>query len=193
MSGRLSIVAQIVGVFAMAFNIFSYQQKKQKGIIAFQLFGSVLFTVHFFMLKAYMGGLLNAVGIVRAVVFLKKDVFKSEHFAWVVVFEAIYALSYVLTFTLFGTPFTFTRAVVEVLPLVGMTATTIAFRCKRVKTTRLLGLVSSPAWLVYNIVSHSVGAICCEAFSLVSVVVGLIRIDGKNKEDEKSTKQTGEE
>ena len=64
------IVAQIIGVFAMAFNIWSYQQKQQKHIIALQLVGSTLFGLHYFMLGAYMGGLLNAVGIVRAIVFL---------------------------------------------------------------------------------------------------------------------------
>jgi len=66
------IPAQIIGVFAMIFNIWSYQQKQQKHIIALQLLGSALFTVHFFMLGAYMGGLLNAVGIVRRSFFYGK-------------------------------------------------------------------------------------------------------------------------
>lgn len=178
------IAAQIIGIFAMAFNIFSYQQKQQKGVIAFQLFGSALFTVHFFMLKAYMGGLLNAVGIVRAVVFLRKDIFKTDNIWWLIGFEAVYALSYLLTFTVFGTAFTFGNAVVEFLPLIGMTATTIAFRSRSAKTTRLLGLISSPSWLIYNIVSLSVGAICCEAFSLLSIFVGMFRLDKKKEADE---------
>ena len=171
--------AQIIGVFAMIFNIWSYQQKKQKYIIALQLFGSALFTVHFFMLGAYMGGLLNAVGIVRAIVFLCKNKLKSEHVLWLIGFILIYILSYVLTFTLLEKKFNPINAIVEVLPVIGMTATTFAFRCKTAKTTRLLGLVSSPAWLIYNIVNFAIGAICCEVFSLISIIVGLIRLDGK--------------
>ena len=171
------IAAQIIGVLAMAFNIWSYQQKQQKYIIALQLFGSLLFTAHFFMLGAYMGGLLNAVGIVRALVFLYKDKLKSQHVLWLVAFILAYILSYFLTFTLFKKEFTLINSIVEILPVIGMTATTIAFRCKTAKSTRLLGLVSSPAWLIYNIVNLSIGAICCEVFSLISIIIGLIRLD----------------
>ena len=182
----IEIIAQTIGVFAMAFNIGSYQQKQQKYIIALQLIGSTLFTVHFFMLGAFMGGLLNAVGIVRALVFLYKDKLRSEHIAWTIGFIAVYLLSYAATFTILEKPFNVQNALVEVLPVIGMTATTFAFRCKSAKSTRLLGLVSSPAWLIYNIVSVSVGAICCEVFSLISIAVGIWRLDNKKgkKEDE---------
>ena len=44
----METAAQIIGVFAMAFNIWSYQQKQQKSIIALQLGGSLLFGVHYF-------------------------------------------------------------------------------------------------------------------------------------------------
>lgn len=173
------IIAQTIGVFAMAFNIWSYQQKQQRYIIALQLLGSALFTVHFFMLGAYMGGLLNAIGIVRAVVFLCKDKLKSEHFLWLIGFILVYFVCYALTFTLFGKAFTLPNAIVEILPVVGMTATTIAFGCKTAKATRLLGFISSPSWLVYNVVSLSIGAICCEVISIVSIFVGFLRLDRK--------------
>ena len=80
---------------------------------------------------------------------------------------------------LVGKTFNPANAIVEILPVIGMTATTFAFRCKTAKATRLLGLVSSPAWLIYNIVNFAIGAICCEVFSLISIIVGLIRLDGK--------------
>ena len=177
------IATQIVGIFAMAFNIWSYQQKQQRFIIALQLVGSLLFTVHFFMLGAYMGGLLNAIGIIRAIVFLYKDKLKSEHFLWLVGFILVYILSYVLTFTLLGKAFNPKNAIVELLPVIGMTATTFAFRAKTAKTTRLLGFISSPAWLIYNIISLSIGAICCEVFSLISILVGLLRLDRTEEEN----------
>ena len=94
----------------------------------------------------------------------------------------IYAASYVLTFTVFNKKFDVWNAVIEVLPLIGMTATTFAFRSRTPKTTRLLGLVSSPSWLVYNLISLSIGAICCEVISLVSILVGYLRMDRKKGE-----------
>lgn len=141
-----------------------------------------LFAVYcaFFYARRVHGGLLNAVGIVRALVFLYKDKLKSDHVLWLIGFILIYALSYVLTFTLLGKEFNAANAIVEILPVIGMTATTFAFRSKTAKTTRLLGLVSSPSWLIYNIVNFSIGAICCEVFSLISIIIGFIRLD-RNK------------
>lgn len=74
-----AIIAQIVGLFAMAFNIFSYQQRTQKRAIAFQLGGSTLFAINYLMLGAVVGGILNAVGIVRALVFLNRENLKATH------------------------------------------------------------------------------------------------------------------
>lgn len=185
----MKITAQTIGVLAMIFNILSYQRKKQTGVIVFQLIGSTLFTVNFFMLKAYTGGLLNAIGILRAVVFLKRDLFKSERAVWLVCFEIVYAACYVLTFTAFKTPFTFKNALLELLPVVGMTATTVAFRSTAASTTRALGLISSPAWLIYNLFAKSYGAICCEIISLISIVVGFFRLDQKSEEKEENERE----
>ena len=176
---------QILGVFAMAFNILSYQQKTQRSILAWQLIASALFTVNFFLLGAYVGAMLNAVGIIRSIVFLYKDKLRTDHPLWMVGFIAVYFVSYVLNFTVFGKEFTAGNAVLEILPVIGMSLTTFGFRYKEAKTSRLIGFANSPLWLVYNILSSgSIGAICCDTFSFTSVVVGYFRLDKKKTEEE---------
>ena len=71
------IIAQIFGIFGMTMNVVSYQSIKQKNIILLQLFGSLFFTVNMFLLNAEMGGLLNLIGFVRAVVYSNKDKIKN--------------------------------------------------------------------------------------------------------------------
>jgi hypothetical protein len=83
----------------------------------------------------------------------------------------------VLTFTAFGKPLTIMNCITEFFPIIGMIATTISFRYSDAKTIRRFSLVSSPSWLVYNIVNFAVGAIICEVFCLVSIVVGILRLD----------------
>ena len=174
-----ALIAQIVGIFAMTFNILSYQQKTQKGAIAFQLGGSTLFAINYLMLGAVVGGILNAVGIVRALVFLNREKLKATHPAWLAGFITVYLLSYGLTFTVFGKEPTLFNLIIEFLPVVGMTAPTISFRLSDAKSIRRFGLISSPSWLVYNIVSFSVGAIICEVLSLGSIFIGMFRHDRK--------------
>ncbi len=175
------LIAQIVGLFAMAFNIFSYQQRTQKRAIAFQLGGSILFAVNYLMLGAVVGGILNAVGVVRALVFLNREKLQATRPGWLIGFTAVYLLSYALTFTVFGKEATAFNLIVEFLPVIGMTATTISFRLSDARAIRRFGLISSPSWLVYNIVSFSVGAIICEVLSLCSIFIGMLRLDRSAK------------
>ena len=175
------ILAQLVGIAAMAFNILSYQQKTRTRAIGFQLFGSALFAVNYFLLGAVVGGILNLVGTVRAVVFLNREKFRADRIGWLIGFTVVYLLSYLLTFTVFGKPVTVFNLIVEFLPVVGMTATTISFRLQDAGDIRKFGLISSPSWLVYNIVNFSIGAICCEVLSLGSILIGMLRFDVKKK------------
>lgn len=177
------ITAQTIGVAAMLFNILSYQQKTSKGVIIMQLFGGALFSVNFFMLGATVGGILNIIAVFRAIVFANKEKFKAESKAWLFVFVGLFVASYILTFTAFGKPFTVTSAVLELLPVIAMTATTISFRLNTASVIRKFGLISSPSWLIYNICNFAVGAIVCEAVSLISIFIGMIRFDIKKSKD----------
>lgn len=177
----IEIIGQVIGLFAMAFNILSYQQKSQKAVIGFQLFGSMLFAANYLMLGAIAGGLLNIVGIVRALVFLNKEKLHAEKPIWLIGFIAAYLASYVLTFAVFGKEVTPVNLIVEALPLIGMTAITVSFQMKDAKAVRFFGMLSSPSWLIYNIVSGSIGAICCEVLTLGSILIGMLRLDRKKQ------------
>lgn len=173
----IEIIAQAVGILAMAFNILSYQGKRQKTVILLQLFGAGLFAVNYLMLGAAVGGILNLLGTVRSLVFLFKDKLKADRKVWLVGFVLSYVAVYVLNFTVFGKELTVRNCIVELLPVVGMTALTVGFRLKNAADIRKCGLVSSPSWLIYNVTVGSWGAILCEIFTLISIFVGMFRHD----------------
>ena len=174
------MIAQGIGIAARVFNILSYQGKKQSTVIALQLVGGALFAVNFLMLGALVGGILNIIAVIRAVVFLFNDKLKTDRLPWLFGFVAIYILVYILNFTLFGKEPTLFNLVIEVLPVIGMVALNIGFRLKNAADVRKCGLISSPAWLVYNIESGSWGAIICETLTLISIFVGMFRHDKKH-------------
>ncbi len=178
----IEIVAQVIGIVAMAFIILSYQQKKQKGIIFFQLCGGLLFSANYLMLGAIVGGLMNVIATVRGVVYLNKERFKSDRWPWLAFFVCSYVAVYVLSFTVFGKEPTPVNFLLEVLPVIGMTASNLGFMAKEGATVRRFCLVSSPCWLVYNVAAFSVGAIICEVLSLFSIVIGMYRHDRKKEE-----------
>ena len=175
------IIAQAIGIIAMAFNILSYQGKKQSTVILLQLFGGTFFAINFLMLGATVGSILNIIGAFRAIVFLFKDKLKTDRLPWFVGFVALYIIVYILNFTVFGKPVAAKNLIVEMLPVIGMVALNIGFRMKNASDVRKLGLISSPAWLIYNVMVGSWGAILCEVFTLGSILIGMIRHDQVRK------------
>ena len=179
------IIAQIIGVFSAAMNILSYQCKSKNRLIFMQLFGSLLFTVNYLMLGAIVGGLMNGLAVIRAILFINKDRLHINDNVLIGALITSFLVSYVLAFTLFGVEPTLRNFIIEVLPVIGMSAVTVSFNMKNATAVRIIGItLSSPGWLVYNICSGSIGAILCEVFSLISLAVGIIRHDIKRKPKE---------
>jgi hypothetical protein len=175
----IEIIAQVIGIIAMAFNILSYQFKKKGSVIAAQLLGATFFAANFLLLGAVVGGILNILAAIRALVFLFKDKLKTDKLPWLLGFTAAYIAVYILNFTAFGKEPTPINLIVEVLPVIGMLALNIGFMRKNAADIRKFGLISSPAWLIYNIVVFSWGAIICETLSLISIFAAMLRIDKK--------------
>ena len=179
----IEIVAQIVGIFGMLASVLSYQQKGKARILTFQLLGSALFVVNFFMLGAFSGAILNLIAIIRALIFIYEDKIRGDHPAWTVGLTVVYILSYVSVFTVFGKEPTPLNLILEVLPVIAMTVTTIAFRSKEDKILRRVAFISSPLWLTYNFIFFSLGGIIGETLNLTSAIIGTLRLDRKKKEE----------
>lgn len=176
----IEIIAQVIGIIAMCFNIISYQGKNQRTVITLQLFGSSLFAVNYLLLGANVGGILNILAIIRAVVFIFRDKFKADKIYWLIAFIASYISVYILNFTVFGKEPTVFNLIIELLPVIAMLTLNIGYRFKNPAYIRRCGLISSPSWLIYNLVANAWGAILCEIFTLVSILIGILRHDKKS-------------
>ena len=173
----MELFAQILGMIGMVMNLISFQLKEQKKLIRLQFFSSIVFTFHYLLLGATMGWILNGLGICRAFVFSHKEHEWARKKGWLPLFISCYAIVYVLTFTVLGMEPTASNLLLELLPAIGMTATTIGFYLENATKVRLLSLTNAPTWMTYNIIRGSIGGTITEIICLVSVVVGIIRLD----------------
>ncbi|MBQ6823057.1 MAG: YgjV family protein [Clostridia bacterium] len=177
----IKLIAQIISIIAMCIALLSFQQKKQSRILVMQFCSGTLFTVHFFLLGAWTGCLLNLVGIFRAAVFANRSKKWASHIAWPILFCLLFAGIYVLNFTLLGLTPTLPNLLIELLPTLGMFATTISFRMEKASQVRAFSLISSPLWFTYNAINLSIGGMLTELFTLISILVGILRLDIKKK------------
>ncbi len=177
----MTLIAQMIGIIAMAANIVSYQFRKPSSIMLSQLIGSALFSVNFLMLNATTGAMLNLIGIFRALVYLNQHKIKLRKGYLIAIFILFYVISYACGFLLFQKEPTLPNLIVEVLPVIGMSAITVGFSANNARLIRFLGLVNSPCWLIYNVICFSVGGILCETFALISILSAFVRHDLKGK------------
>lgn len=178
----IKIIAQIIGIIAMIFNIFSYQCKNKRLLILMQFCGASLFCINYFLLGAYVGGMLNVLSVLRAAVFLAKDKLRADHIAWQIGFGICFFVVYGLSFTVLGTQANAFNLITELLPVIAMVLATIGYRLKNAAAIRKISIFASPMWLIYNSIVGSIGGIICESFALVSIIVGIIRHDIKKAE-----------
>lgn len=179
----MTVVSQAIGIVAMAVGVLSFQFRTQRGILAMQLLGSTLFALHFYLIGALSGALLNAIGIVRALIFLQRNRRAwAASPVWIYVFSALFLAEYALMFLVFGTPPTLKNFLLELLPVGGMIATTFSFRCRHARQVRLISSISSPLWLMYNAFHGSLGGVLVEIFNLISILLGFLRMDRRKKQ-----------
>lgn len=177
----IELIAQGISLLGMTMNVLSFQFKEQRQIIFMQLICSVFFGVSYIMIGAYVGGLLNAIAMVRAVVYWQRERFCAHKAFWVYAIGAACVGVYALSFTAFGVEASAKNLAVEVLPVIGMIITTFGFYLGRARAVRFIGIANSPLWLTYNLFNFNIGGIITECIVLVSIIIGIVRYDLKKE------------
>lgn len=175
----IDTVTQCIGIAAMLVSVFSFQCKSQKGIVTVQAISTSMWLIHFTLLGAVSGMLLNALAAIRSVIYANREKHKwAQSVVWAYVFIAASVVIYILTVTVFNEEdVTAKNLIFEALPTIGILATTIGFRLNNGFKVRCSQLISSPLWLIYDACSDSVGGTIAEIIALCSVIVGIIRHD----------------
>lgn len=172
---------QIIGYIATVICIFSFQSKTQKGIVVMQTFSCSLFAIHFYLIGAYSGALLNCICAVRAIIFTFRHKKWAGSVIWVYVFSILSFACYFITVFLLTPERTIKTYFIELLPVLGNVATTIATRLENAKLVRKYAFIASPLWLIYNGIMGSIGGVITEAFNILSIITAMIRLDFKRK------------
>lgn len=167
----LNMIGQGVGILAMIASVMSFQMRTHKSIMIVQIITAILFSVHFGLLGGETACVLNAVAVVRNVIFLHQN---DNRFCawrgWTVIFCGVMALFGALSW----------EGRISIIFIVSMIFNTVSLSMSDPQSVRRVILISSPLSLVYNILTGSIGGIINEILAECSAIVGLIRYR-KNK------------
>ena len=168
----IEIVGEVVGIFAMALIILSFQFKSRTGFYAMQMSGNVLFAISFWLLGNEAGSLMNLMGLFRGIIMLMPA--QKRNIWHLVLINVLFVGGAVFAGTIGGTGWAC---------LVSFAAQTLGTFSlwygsdKAIRWVQLCGI--SPLWITNNLVftqPPAIGGTICEAFSMISTIVYLIRV-----------------
>ena len=168
----VEIIAQILGVFAIIIGFLSYQTKSSKGVLALQSLTTVTFTVHYLLLGAYSGMIMNAVGIIRNFFYYNSQKKFFSWKCWPIVFALVSGTLGILAW----------KAWFDVFVVSGLVINTVCMSFKNAQNIRKSILVTSPLVLIYDILARSYSGAVYETVAIVSSVVGIVRFHKAAKE-----------
>lgn len=168
----MDIVANVVGVVAVAFYLLSYQQKTRNKIIVFNLTSRILYILQYILLGAFSGAVLDILGSVSSVLAKKKgSKFIKKHF-WLVFILVDLAIVAAGAVTM-----VFDKNYFGVFAIVGVLLHTSAFWIDDEKKIRLVSFAGSPFWLVYNFASKAYGSSIGDLLTTGSILIAIFRYD----------------
>lgn len=167
------ILGQIVGVFALATYILSYQQKKRENIILVNAISSALYVLQYIILGAFEGAALDVLSVVSTVAAHNKDKgFILKHTKLVIIIiNIIMVISGLFLY----------KNIFSLFPVIGAMLQNGAFWITEEKKIRIVSLVGGLFWFGYNLVSRAYVSVIGGIFFQVSIIIAIYRYDYKGK------------
>ena len=168
----MMLIGQFLGVVAVILGIITYQMRSPKALLIVNLFTCGVFCAHYLLIGAVSGFVLNAIGIVRNVVYTNRDkkIFSSP--LWPFAFALIMVAAGLFTWQDWRT----------ILMICALGLNSLCLSLKNAQHIRYSLLVTCPLVLLYNVLVHSYGGIVFEAMSIISAVIGILRFRRQGKE-----------
>lgn len=163
----MDIIIQMIGGFGILASIISFQCKKHHSILFFRTLNEFIFAIQYFLLGAYTGMAVNLVGCARNIIFTKQISRNKK--------TTLSAILFCITFVVFG--LSTWQGPKSLLIIFAKVLSTLAYGNKNTTIVRIIIFITSTSWLVYNYYVFSIAGMLCEAFTLCSLIIGILRLD----------------
>lgn len=159
------LLSQIAVIIATIFIAFTYFFKNRKKILILFILYSIFYGIHYLLLDALTGFLMNIVSIIRNIVFFRCEIKNKENSKLFLAF----LFSIIIVFG--------TYSYKDIFSIISMTASltsTYSIWQKNPKIYRVLAILVSICFIVYAIHIKSLLAIITEIILLFAEFIGLI-------------------
>jgi len=164
-----TLLGQIFGLIAVFLGFLSFQMKEQKKLLIVQTATSLAFVIHYMLIGAYSGMLVNVLGIFRNLAYYHKDKPLFSGRKCPIFFAVLIGLSGLLSW----------QGYYSLFVILGVGINTLCLAFTDTQKTRASILVSSPLVLIYDLFVGSIGGAVYESVVIVSSIIGIVRYKKK--------------
>ena len=165
------IIAQIIGLIALFFSLKSFLRNSKEKYILDSIITAIFNGIHYFLLSAYSGFIIKLIALIREIILYKRE--KNKKYDKIILFIFIMII-YVLTGI-----FTFNNSIINLLPIICATTYFGAEWFGNIITIKILALLTTILWLIYNIAFLSITGVI---YNVITIIV-LIYSISKNKKN----------
>ncbi|MDY3928776.1 MAG: YgjV family protein [Clostridia bacterium] len=160
----MNFVIQGIGIGGMILCFLCFWGKKHNNVLLIKLAADVLWAIHYFMLGALSGGMVNVICCIRECIYLL-DKNEKRRYIWLLFFVVINWISAIFTW----------KGIQSLLPTIVTTFGAYSFWQKNVKVTRVLGVTNGIMMFTYDIFAKSYIGMVSESLSIISAGITLIK------------------
>lgn len=171
------LIAQIFGLLAILFWIFSIQYKEKEKVLKFQIYASLFYAVQFFLLKGYAAFVVDVLACIRLYAFYRDEKHKGyiEKY-WLYIFLGLTLLSGVFTYD----------GIISIIPILTGIFYTVSTWVKNTKFLRIFYIICAILWTGYNLKYYALTAVIGNIIEIVSGIISMVRFDTKRGENGKN-------
>jgi hypothetical protein len=166
------LISQGIGFIGLGFITYAFQKKDRVSILRIQTIGSLLFSLHFWMMGALIGALLAGSVALRNQVFMRKHThWWAAHPLWPYAFC-------VLSIAILATAW---EGIISILPVTGMIVASYAMWLDDANKLKKYILISTVLWMPYSISAHAYPSLINQVFVCISAISSLKKDKKKRK------------
>lgn len=162
------IIIQLLGFIGFILLIIQFQINDRFKMLLLKTIASFFFAMHFFLLGAMTGSIMNLLAGFRSIIFQYRTTEKwADNKLWLYFFIILFLIFGIITWDGYYT----------ILPMIGVSIGTFAYWMKNPKHIRLVTIFSPPLWFIHNFIVKSYAGMLTDSLVFCSIAIAIYRYD----------------
>lgn len=171
-NGVLDLIGQCFGILACVLSVISMLSKRITGALIFQMAANVTIAINFGLTNGLSGAIVCIIGSIQTLtLFIMRRKDKEPKWWLLLIFLAAYISASVFTFNYWF----------DILSAIAAVTFAVAVMQKNPANYRIIMLINSCLWLVFDFCAGSYGAIVTHTVILISIIAGMVKNDIKKE------------